>query len=102
MQLSILRPEWFYNLVFSRSPHLLSIVTRLYQINLEVITIDGFSGHSDRKQLMEYVRRLSPKPDKLLVCHGDAYKALDLASSIYRSYKLETKTPMNLETTRLQ
>lgn len=77
-------------------------ITRLYQINLEVKTIDGFSGHSDRKQLMEYVRRLSPKPDKLLVCHGDAYKALDLASSIYRSYKLETKTPMNLETTRLQ
>ena len=77
-------------------------VKRLYHINLEVITIDGFSGHSDRKQLMEYVRRLSPKPDKILVCHGDAYKALDLASSIYRSYKLETKTPMNLETTRLQ
>ena len=51
---------------------------------------------------MEYVRRLSPKPDKILVCHGDAYKALDLASSIYRSYKIETKTPMNLETTRLQ
>ncbi len=77
-------------------------VTRLYHINLETVTIDGFSGHSDRKQLMEYVRRLSPKPDKILVCHGDAYKALDLASSIYRSYKLETKTPMNLETTRLQ
>ena len=77
-------------------------VTQLFHINLEVITIDGFSGHSDRKQLMEYVRRLSPKPDKILVCHGDAYKALDLASSIYRSYKIETKTPMNLETTRLQ
>lgn len=77
-------------------------VTRLFEINLEVVTVDGFSGHSDRKQLMEYVRRLSPKPDKILVCHGDAYKALDLASSIYRSYKIETKTPMNLETTRLQ
>ncbi len=77
-------------------------VMQLFQVNLETITIDGFSGHSDRKQLMEYVRRLSPKPDKILVCHGDAYKALDLASSIYRSYKIETKTPMNLETTRLQ
>ncbi len=75
--------------------------TQLFHINLNVVTIDGFSGHSDRKQLMEYVRRLSPKPDKILVCHGDAYKALDLASSIYRSYKIETKTPMNLETTRL-
>lgn len=77
-------------------------VTELYNINLKVVTVDGFGGHSDRKQLMEYVRKLSPKPDKILVCHGDAYKALDLASSIYRSYKIETKTPMNLETTRLQ
>ncbi|WP_394338966.1 beta-CASP ribonuclease aCPSF1 [Methanosphaera cuniculi] len=77
-------------------------VTELYNVNLKVVTVDGFGGHSDRKQLMEYVRKLSPKPDKILVCHGDAYKALDLASSIYRSYKIETKTPMNLETTRLQ
>ena len=77
-------------------------VTQLFHINIEVTTIDGFSGHSDRKQLMEYVRKLSPKPDKILVCHGDAYKALDLASSIYRTYKIETKTPLNLETTRLQ
>lgn len=77
-------------------------VTQLYHVNLEVTTIDGFSGHSDRKQLMEYVRKLSPKPNKILVCHGDAYKALDLASSIYRTYKIETKTPLNLETTRLQ
>ena len=77
-------------------------VTQLFHINIEVTTIDGFSGHSDRKQLMEYVRKLSPKPDKILVCHGDAYKALDLASSIYRTYKIETKTPLNLETTILQ
>lgn len=77
-------------------------VTKLFHVNLNVVTVDGFGGHSDRKQLMEYVRKLSPKPDKILVCHGDAYKALDLASSIYRSYKIETKTPMNLETTRLQ
>ncbi len=76
--------------------------TELYNVNMEVKTIDGFSGHSDRKQLMEFVRRLSPKPEKILVCHGDNYKSLDLASSIYRSYKIETKTPMDLETTRLQ
>ncbi|MDO5852432.1 MAG: beta-CASP ribonuclease aCPSF1 [Methanobacteriaceae archaeon] len=76
--------------------------TNLYHINMEVTTLEGFSGHSDRKQLMDYVKRLSPKPEKILVCHGDNYKSLDLASSIYRSYKIETKTPMDLETTRLQ
>lgn len=76
--------------------------TNVYNVKMEIETIEGFSGHSDRKQLMDYVRKLSPKPEKILICHGDNYKTLDLASSIYRSYKIETKTPMNLETVRIQ
>jgi uncharacterized protein len=76
--------------------------TNVYNVKMDIKTIEGFSGHSDRKQLMDYVRRISPKPEKILICHGDNYKTLDLASSIYRSYKIETKTPMNLETVRIQ
>ena len=33
--------------------------------------------------------------------HGDENKCLDLASSIYKKFKHETKSPMNLETIRL-
>jgi KH/beta-lactamase-domain protein len=76
--------------------------TTVYNVKMEIKTIEGFSGHSDRRQLMDYVRRLTPKPEKILICHGDNYKTMDLASSIYRSYKIETKTPMNLETVRIQ
>ena len=76
--------------------------TNVYNVKMDIKTIEGFSGHSDRRQLMDYVRRISPKPEKILICHGDNYKTLDLASSIYRSYKIETKTPMNLETVRIQ
>ncbi|MDI6644662.1 MAG: beta-CASP ribonuclease aCPSF1 [Methanobacteriaceae archaeon] len=76
--------------------------TNVYNVKMNIKTIDGFSGHSDRKQLMNYVRKISPKPEKVLICHGDNYKTMDLASSIYRSYKIETKTPMNLETVRIQ
>ncbi|MDD3973446.1 MAG: beta-CASP ribonuclease aCPSF1, partial [Methanothrix soehngenii] len=32
--------------------------TQTVKINLEVTTVDGFSGHSDRQQLMEYLRRI--------------------------------------------
>ena len=45
---------------------------------------------------MEYVKRLNPRPDKVITCHGDPYKAVDLASSIHRSYKIETRTKINL------
>lgn len=76
--------------------------TNVYNVKMEIKTIEGFSGHSDRKQLVDYVRRMSPKPEKILICHGDNYKTLDLASALYRQFKIETKTPMNLETVRIQ
>ena len=76
--------------------------TKVFNVKMEINTIHGFSGHSNRRQLMDYVKRLSPSPDKIIVCHGDPYKTVDLASSIHRSYKMETKTPLNLECTRVQ
>ena len=76
--------------------------TRVYNVKMEVKTIEGFSGHSNRRQLMEFAKRLHPRPDKIITCHGDPYKTVDLASSIHRSYKVETKTPLILEATRLQ
>jgi len=76
--------------------------TKEFHVQMEVKTIEGFSGHSNRRQLMEFAKRLHPRPDKIITCHGDPYKTVDLASSIHRSYKVETKTPLILEAIRLQ
>ncbi|AGK61634.1 arCOG00543 universal archaeal KH-domain/beta-lactamase-domain protein [Archaeoglobus sulfaticallidus PM70-1] len=70
------------------------------EVKMNVETVDGFSGHSDRRQLMNYVRALSSRPEKVITVHGDESKCLDLASSIYKTYKIETRAPMNLETIR--
>lgn len=75
--------------------------TETLRLDLDVETVDGFSGHSDRRQLMEYVRRMSSKPKRVLTIHGDEVKCIDLASSIYKKYRMETRAPMNLETIRL-
>ncbi len=75
--------------------------TYTVKINLEVTTVDGFSGHSDRHQLMDYVRRIYPKPSKVITNHGDENNCLDLASSIYKRCRIPTAAPMNLETIRL-
>jgi len=71
------------------------------EINMEISTIDGFSGHSDRKQLINYVANMEPRPERIILSHGEEKKSLDLASSIYRKFNYETKVPKNLETTRL-
>ena len=70
-------------------------------INLEIITVDGFSGHSDRRQLMNYIGQIQPRPEKIFCIHGDENNTIDLASSIYKRYHIETHSPMNLETYRM-
>ncbi len=70
------------------------------KVNMRVETVDGFSGHSDRRQLMNYVKYLHPRPEKIITVHGDEGKCIDLASSIYKTYRIETRAPMNLETIR--
>ena len=74
--------------------------TTTMQINLNVETVDGFSGHSDRQHLIEYVKRLNPRPEKIVTSHGEENKCTDLASTIYKKFKIETRSPMNLETVR--
>jgi KH/beta-lactamase-domain protein len=72
------------------------------EIKLNRVTVDGFSGHSDRKQLMKYISSLEPKPDRIIIGHGEDRKCTDLASSIYKKFNIETKAPQNLETIRLK
>jgi len=69
---------------------------------MRVESIEGFSGHSDRDQILNYVRRITPKPERILVCHGERTKCLSLASAFHKRYKMESRVPEVLETVRLR
>ena len=60
------------------------------------------TDHSDRKQLMSFVYKCNPKPNKVIINHGEASRCLDLASSIHRSNRIETICPRNLESIRVK
>ena len=70
-------------------------------VRLEVATIEGFSGHSDRIQLMNYVASLDPRPQKVMLCHGEESKSIDLTAALHKRFNLESRAPFNLETIRL-
>jgi hypothetical protein len=76
--------------------------SRVVKVNLSIEIIDGFSGHSDRRQLMNYLNNISPKPDRVIVMHGEESKCIDLASSIYKKFRMQTHAMANLETVRLK
>ncbi len=72
------------------------------QVKMKVETLDGLSAHSGRNELMQYISRMSPRPKKIIINHGEVSKSLDLASSLYRADNIETVVPRNLETIRLK
>lgn len=73
-----------------------------FQINLEVVAIDGLSGHSSRNQLLSFINYIQPQPKKIIINHGEQSRCLDLASTLYKMYHIETVVPRNLETVRLK
>ena len=72
------------------------------KINFERHTLDGFSGHSDRNQLINFVKRLEPQPKKIIIVHGENSRCLDLASSLHKMQRVETIAPKNLEAIRIR
>jgi len=74
----------------------------ILKVNLRVESIEGFSGHSDRRQIMGYIRRVTPKPERIIVCHGEKAKSLSIAKILQRTYKIEVKVPEILETVKLR
>ncbi len=71
------------------------------QAKLQVESIEGFSGHSDRRQLVSYLTHLKPTPERIFVCHGEKSKIANLANFIDKKAGINTIVPGILETFRL-
>jgi KH/beta-lactamase-domain protein len=73
-----------------------------YKVNLRVESVEGFSGHSDRNQLFGFLKRISPRPSRVVLGHGERRKTDLFAHQVSRILKLRTIAPDNLETLRLR
>ncbi|MHA1542180.1 MAG: beta-CASP ribonuclease aCPSF1 [Candidatus Hodarchaeales archaeon] len=74
----------------------------MLRVNMDIHQIDGFSGHSDRGEIMNFFRELSPKPEQVILMHGQRNKAQSLAQSLSKRYHVKVKVPYNLETIRFK
>jgi len=72
------------------------------QIKLEIHTVEGFSGHSSRPQLLNFVKNCDPRPKKVILNHGESSRCLDVASAIHKGFRMETLAPRNLESIRIK
>jgi len=71
-------------------------------INLEIASINGLSGHSDHKQLINYISRLKQAPERIIVDHGESSKCIEFARTCHNIFRCETMAPKLLETIRLK
>ncbi|MFQ6021073.1 MAG: beta-CASP ribonuclease aCPSF1 [Candidatus Aenigmatarchaeota archaeon] len=71
-------------------------------INMRIETIEGLSGHSDYKQLINYLTRLKQKPERIIVDHGENSKCIEFARNVHKLMHCETLAPKLLETIRLK
>ncbi|TET58422.1 beta-CASP ribonuclease aCPSF1 [Candidatus Bathyarchaeota archaeon] len=72
------------------------------KVKLQVESIEGFSGHSDRRQIINYIRRVTPRPEKVVVCHGERSKCLSVTHFLRRRFRIDAVAPEILETLRLR
>ena len=71
------------------------------KVKMRVESIEGFSGHSDRRQIINYITHLKPRPERVIVCHGEKAKIASIASFIQKRCGIPTLTPSIMETIRL-
>jgi len=75
----------------------------IVEIKLEVHdTIKGLTSHAGRNEIMSFFKKLSPRPKRIIINHGEVSKSLDLASSLFKINRIETNVPRLLETLRLK
>ncbi len=75
--------------------------TRAIKVELDIKTVEGFSGHADRRQLLGYSKKVYPRPKRALVVHGESEKCNNLALTINEMFKIEASAPRNLDSVRL-
>ena len=71
-------------------------------VEMQVESVSGFSGHSDRRQLVSYLQRMRPKPERVIVLHGEKSKSLSMANLFKRKYNVDALVPEVLETIKLR
>jgi hypothetical protein len=75
---------------------------RTLNVNMRVETAEGFSGHSDRAQLMAYIKNLRPIPERIITMHGDWGKTEELARSAGMMMHKDSRSLADLEAIRLR
>ncbi|MEM2987344.1 MAG: MBL fold metallo-hydrolase RNA specificity domain-containing protein, partial [Nitrososphaerota archaeon] len=71
--------------------------TKVIHVKMKIDKVDGFSGHSSRQQLLDYLKKVSPKPKNLIILHGEPEAIESIAKTANKIIPAKIYTPKNLD-----
>ncbi|OGD15073.1 hypothetical protein A2V47_02125, partial [Candidatus Atribacteria bacterium RBG_19FT_COMBO_35_14] len=63
------------------------------QVNAEIHSLEGFSGHADREGIIQWIKSFKNKPQKIFVVHGEEEAAEEISKKIEEELKIKAYTP---------
>lgn len=70
------------------------IFGELHQVRAQVEVLNGFSGHADHDELMNWVGAMRHKPEKVFLVHGEEKAANALQKSLSEHFHMQVAVPI--------
>ena len=67
------------------------------EVNARIEKMSGFSGHADRKDLMDFVGAMMPTPPRVVLNHGEDAARTELSGKLTEAYGVEVLRPIKGE-----
>lgn len=63
------------------------------KVNAEIYSVEGFSGHGDMNDLLQWIEYFKEKPKKVFIVHGEKDSLSHFSSLLEKQFSLETIIP---------
>jgi len=63
------------------------------QVNAEIFSLEGFSGHADREGIIQWIKSFKNKPKKIFVVHGEEEATKEISRKIEEELTIKTYIP---------
>ncbi len=63
------------------------------EVNANIYSLEGFSAHADKEEMLSWMAKFSKLPGTIFVTHGEESSALEFADTISKRYSVETIVP---------
>ena len=63
------------------------------QVNAEIYSLEGFSGHADREGIIRWIKSFKNRPKKIFVVHGEEEATEEISRKIEEELKIKTYIP---------